>query len=232
MRFMSLRSRFTAARDARQRGFTLPEVLSAMAIAMVVGATVTTVVMSTLSMMADTELTATGNRKTQQALEAFAHVARDAAQVEIATPNQLRVLYRTKDACQMQDFQILVDQNDGSRLRIDQSVASITLDPGVSCASVAQAFLGGQVSIGASKTILKDLGSGTRFTYYGPTGQQIAVPGDEGYNNDEYTPECLLASVSLTVESRVVTGNNSNDSNIEKSLVAFRNNQRGLGCSA
>lgn len=233
MLFMSrLRSRFTASRSARQHGFTLPEVLSAMAISMVVGATVTTVVMSTLSMMADTELNATGNRQHQQVLETFSTVASDAAQVQIATPTQLRVLYRTKDSCQMHNFQIQVDENDPSRLQLDQAVSSISLEPGVTCASVADAFLSGQVAVGATKTLLKDLGTGTRFTYYGATGQQVAVPGDANYNNDEYTPECLLSSVSLTLDTRIVTGDGTDNTSVEQSLVAFRNNLRGLGCSA
>lgn len=232
MRLMSLKSRLSAAREASEGGFSLPEVLSAMAIALVVGATVTSVVMSTLSLMADTEMTSTGSRKTQKVLNTFSQIARDAEVVEMATPGQLRVLYRTKDACQMQDFQIKVDKNDSSRLRIDQSVASLALTSDVTCASVAPAFLNGTVALSEPTTLLGDLSAGTRFTYYGPTGQQILVPGDEGYDNDNYTAECELSAVSLTLQTRLVTGNKPNDSSTEKTLVSFRNNQRGLGCSA
>lgn len=229
---MSSAQRRIGSEDASQQGFTLVEVLAAIAIGMVLALAVTGVITSTLNVVADAELAAASGGLAQRALTGFSTTAREATVVFSASPTTLGYSYQSGGKCQLHWYLLTHDPKNVGRLSLihffqSRQTATTTAGCGYALDDILAST--SYSTLSANRTELTDLSPTSRFTFYTSSGQVALVPGDTGFTVSAATPLCLLGGVALNLDTRVVTRNKTTTSS-EYAFAAFQNNVRGLGC--
>ena len=212
------------------KGFSMVELIAAAAMSVTLAAAVTGVIGGTMTIVADSEMTAISGGKAQKALTNFTTTAREAATIFTTTSVQLTFSYRAETACELHDYQLLDDASHKGRKLLQHKITALEVPEGVRCPAVGQLLTGGNIAPKMTKVEIDNIEATSNFKYFATTGQQVLVPGDKNYVGNISILKCMLGSVTLTLDVPIVTKKAEQVSS-EQGHAAFRNNTRGLGCA-
>lgn len=211
------------------KGFSLIELLGAIAITMLLASSLTLIVASTTQMLAEVEQQSLQGLETQQILTDFTVNTREASTIITATTTELKYTYRGQNTCELHYYQFLSDPNHAGQMLLNQKITAVNVAAGIPCISVESTLISGAIAPQTNRVEIDDLNSASKFSYFSSTGQTALVSGDVGYNSANAPTLCQLGSVTMTLD-KSITYRNKTRSSVELVRAAFRNNTRGLSC--
>lgn len=211
------------------KGFSMIEVLGAIAITMLLASTLTLVVASTTQMLAEVEQQSLQGLKNQQVLSDFTTNSREAINIVSATTTELKYTVRAQNTCELHHYQFLADPSNSGQMLLNRKITAVSIAAGIPCSSVEGPLISGTIAPQTNRVEINNLNSGSKFAFYSKTGQKALVSGDVGYDSAKAPVLCQLGSVAMTLDTKV-TNRNKTKNSVEVVRAAFRNNTRGLSC--
>jgi type II secretory pathway pseudopilin PulG len=210
-------------------GFTILELLSAMAISLILSIAVITVVMGTLNSTGRSQLNAAVQSKVQTALNSFVLNVRDSEKVYVADRNTFMFSYRTNNKCEMHTYYFIPDPQDSTSIALQHDISSVFVPGTVSCSSVEETLLTKNNTANTSRIEVDKVKVGSGFTYYSEAARAIISPESAGFIISRQTPLCKITTIGITVLTSASTPSSSNT--IDNTVnVRLSNNALGLAC--
>lgn len=212
-----------------QRGFTLIELISAMAITLILSIAVITVILGTLNSTGRTQLNAAIQSKVQTSVNSFVLNIRDAEKLYIADKNTVMFSYRTSNKCELHKYSFTPDPTDSTALALQHEISSVFVPGTVSCNSVETTLLTKNNTANTVRNEIDRVEVGSGFTYYSEAARAVITSESAGFNFAQQTPLCRITSVSITILTAASTAESENI--VENTVnVRLSNNALGLGC--
>jgi Tfp pilus assembly protein PilW len=212
-----------------QRGFTIVELVSAMAITMILSTAVVAVILGTLNSTGRSQLNAVVQTQVQIALNYFVINTRDAEKLYIADKNNIMFSFRNDNRCELHKYSFVPDEENLGSVALAHNVSSVFVPGTVSCSSVEEKLLSGSDSALTNNIDLKNLDPSSSFTFFSESTRSIVTPDSSGFNLSQQSPLCKITSVSINVRSYSKTKDVSNL--IDNTMsVRLSNNALGLSC--
>jgi Tfp pilus assembly protein PilE len=214
---------------SHQRGFTIVELVSALAITMILSTAVVAVILGTLNSTGRSQLNAVVQTKVQVALNYFVLNARGAEKLYIADTNNIMFSLRNSNKCELHKYYFAPDESNIGSVALMHTVSSVLVPGTVPCVSVESNLLSGVGTSDTNTRALDSLAPDSSFTFFSESARSIITPDNSGFNLSQQSPLCKITSVSINVQSYSKTRDNSNL--IDNTMnVRLSNNALGLSC--
>lgn len=214
-------------RTKSHEGFTVAEILVAMAVAVVLGAIVFAVVAGTMQISASTETRAAVQAQASEVLKDFTNTVDYTESVITATRSVLVVETRDETMCHRHEYRFMEDLTNLGKLSLTYTRSSVGVPIESDCTLVRSSLNGG---LGAFTFVyaVSDLSPDSGFTYYDLAGARSYRPGDSNFSPSTAVNPCFLGRVSMTLTRQAQT--REGDINIEDIATALlRGNTRAVG---
>lgn len=211
------------------KGFTLVELVSALAISLVISIAVVTVILGTLDSTGKSQLNTASQAKIQTALNNFTINARNAEEVYVADKNTLMFTYRMENRCELHKYKFVPDSRNPGYLALQHSIASVFIPGNVSCSELEESLLAETNAALTERVEINRLGVNSGFTYYAETGKSLIRPESSLFDPSDQTPLCKITSANITIFSYALSEESEAIVNNTTS-IRFNNNSLGLTC--
>lgn len=214
---------------SNNKGFTIVELVSALAISMVISIAVVTVVLGTLDSTGKSQLNTAGQAKNQTSLNNFTINARNAEKLYVADKNILMFTYRMENRCELHEYKFTPDPINQGYLALKHSISSVFVPGNVSCSELEKALLSKANSAVTERYEISRVGVNSGFSYYSEAGRKLLRPESSLFDAAAQTPLCKITSASLTIFSYALSEESEAIVNNTTS-IRFNNNALGLTC--
>lgn len=185
-------------------GFTVAEILVAMAVAVVLGGIVFAVVAGTMQISASTETRAAMQAQSSEVLKDFTDTVDYTETVITATRSVLIVETREQSLCHRHEYRFMADPNNLGKLSLTYTRISVGVPVEANCTLVYDSLDGG---LGDFKFAyeLPNLSPNSGFAYYDLAGSRSYRPGEANFTTSNAIHPCLLGRVDVTLEKTAET---------------------------
>lgn len=214
-------------KSTASEGFTVAEVLVAMAVAVVLGSIVFAVVAGTMQISASTETRAAMQARASEVLKDFTNTVDYTESVVTATRSVLVVETRDETLCHRHEYRFMEDLANPGKLSFTYTRTSVGVPIEADCTVVRSALDGGLGAFTFGYAV-SDLSPDSGFSYYDLTGARAYRPGDSNFSTSTAVNPCFLGRVSMTLTRQAQT--REGVVNIEDIATALlRGNIRAVG---
>lgn len=214
---------------SRQGGFTIVELVSAMAITLILSTAVIAVILGTLNSTGRSQLNAVVQTQVQIALNYFVINARDAERLYIADKNNIMFSFRNDNRCEMHKYSFVPDESNMGSVALARKVSSVSVPGTVSCDTAKDRLLAGAASLKTDTIELKNLDPESSFAFFSEATRSVVTPDNIDFSVAQQSPLCKITSVSINVRSYSKTQEVSSLVNNTVN-VRLSNNALGLSC--
>lgn len=211
------------------KGFTLVELVSALAITMVISIAVVTVILGTLDSTGKNQLNTTLQAKIQTSLNNFTINSRNAEKVYIADKSTLTFTYRMENRCELHTYKIVPDEINTGYSALIHKISSVFVPGNVPCEQLEASLLSGTNTASTERIEINRIGNNSGFTFFSEAGQAIPRPGSLAFDPLQQLPTCKITSANLTIFSYALSEESEAIVNNTTS-IRFNNNALGLTC--
>lgn len=213
----------------RNDGFTVVELVSALAISMIISIAVVTVVLGTLESTGKSQLNTATQAKIQVALNNFTINARNAENLYVADKHTLMFTYRMQNRCELHTYKFEPDIINPGYLALKHDISSAFVPGNVPCSDLKEALISSSNTANTERTEIHRINVNSGFGYFSEAGQAINRPDSILFNAENQNPLCQITSTNLTILSYALSEESEALVNNTTS-VRFTNNALGLSC--
>lgn len=213
----------------RQNGFTLIEVVAALAITTVLGIAVVTVIIGVLESNGKTQINAATTVKAQHVLMAFERNTKQAEELVSASKHGIQFFYRADNRCELHTYQFVPDAETPKKLSLYHSVRSGFVPGTVDCSTLKDNILANSAGALTERTELTNIGPGSRFIFYAENGDSTPRPGYAEFRLADQVPPCKIAAIEIVLETTSLSGDTTylNEDSIKTSI---QSGAKGVAC--
>lgn len=210
-------------------GFTLVELISAMAITLILSIAVITVVLGSLNSTGKSQLNAAMQTKVQTALNSFVINTRESEKLYVADKQTIMFSYRTSNKCELHRYSFVPDINNNTKLALQHEINSVFVPGTVDCDAVEETLLLKNNTANTLRVEIDRVEQGSGFTFYSEAARSVITPESSGFSLEQQSPLCKITSVSISVLTNATSGDNESAVNNAMN-VRLSNNALGLSC--
>lgn len=212
----------------RQGGFTLTEVLVAVAVSVTLGAIVFALVAGTMAVSAKTETRAAQQNKASTVLTDITDVVDATDTVITATRSVLMVDTRTSDRCVRHEFRLTPDPMNLGRLAMQYTRIHVGLPTTADCDLVRDSLDAGGGTFEFVYEV-SNLHPASGFTYYDTTGARAWRPGEANFSPSTAVHPCYLGRVNIHLIHDTITRDGAPTQTNDIASGLLRGNITGTG---
>jgi len=208
-------------------GFTVTEVMVAMAVSITLGSIVFAVVAGTMRVSATTETRAAAQAHSATVLDDFTNTVDYTDYVSTATASVLTVETRDATRCYRHTYRFAADPINLGKLELTYDRSSVGVPITGDCSLVADALDGGMGGY-AFVYAIGNLAPSSGFRYFDLSGARTYRPGEPNFSTLTAVHPCSLGRVEMVLDKTLITPEDTRT--ITDAAVAhFRGNTRGTG---
>lgn len=212
-----------------QKGFTVIELVAALAITSLLGIAVVTVIIGVLESNGKTQINAATTVQAQHVLMAFERNAKQAEELISASRHGLQFFYRADNRCELHTYQFVPDSENPKKLALFHSIQSGFVPGTVDCSMLKDNILTSGSGAITTRTELSSLGANSRFVYYAENGDVAPRPGYAEFQvNDQVVP-CKIAAVEIVLETTAIAGDSTYE-NEDAIKTSIQSGAKGVAC--
>jgi hypothetical protein len=213
----------------KDNGFTVVELVSALAISMIISIAVVTVILGTLESTGKSQLNTATQAKVQVALNNFTINARNAETVYIADKHTLMFTYRMENRCELHTYKFAPDAINPGYLAFVHQISSAFVPGNVPCSELKSALIQKANTANTDRIEINRVNINSGFKYFSEAGQGIERPDSRLFDITTQNPLCKITSTNVTILSYALSEESEALVNNTTS-VRFTNNSLGLSC--
>lgn len=214
---------------SQQSGFTIIELVAALAITALLGIAVVTVIIGVLETNGKTQINAATTVKAQHVLIAFERNAKQAEELISASKQGMQFFYRADNRCELHTYQFVPDPENARKLALFHSIRSGFVPGTVDCSMLKDNILTSGEGAVTNRVELSSLGTNSRFVYYAENGDVAPRPGYAEFQINDQVASCKIAAVEIILETTSIAGDSTyiNEDSIKTSI---QSGAKGVAC--
>lgn len=216
-------------RVAAQQGFTIVELVAALAITSLLGIAIISVIIGVLESNGKTQINAATTVRAQHVLTSFETDIKQAEEVIAADRHSVMFFYRANNRCELHTYKLVPDPQTEDKIALFHSIRSGFVPGTVDCSTLKTNILTSETPALTERIELRNLGLGTRFYYFAENGDFAPRPGDPEFRISDQISSCRISAVQLVLQTTALSGDTtvSNENTIKTSI---QSGAKGVAC--
>jgi type II secretory pathway pseudopilin PulG len=219
----------THRRFSQQQGFTIIELVAALAITALLGIAIVSVIIGVLESNGKTQINAATTVRAQHVLTAFETDIKQAEEIVAADKHSVMFFYRADNRCELHLYKFIPDDQTENKLALFHTIRSGFVPGTVDCSTLKTNILTSDTPALTEQVELRNIGLNSRFYYFAENGDFAPRPGDPEFRLVDQISPCRISAVQMVLQTTAIAGDSTvlNENTIKTSV---QSGAKGVAC--